>query len=62
MANELMTPDEVAAHLRRRVRTLEHWRAEGKGPPYLKIEGSVLYSREALNAWVAERVTKGGAT
>lgn len=36
-------------------RTLEKWRALGKGPPYLKLGRRVLYSTTDLEAWLKTR-------
>jgi hypothetical protein len=40
--------------------TLNHWRANGKGPPCSRLvggkRGRVFYSIAALNAWVRERL------
>lgn len=50
MAGRRYTTREAAARLRRSPRTLEDWRADRKGPPY--IDGvPVLYREEDLDAW-----------
>jgi len=36
-------------------RTLEQWRYQGKGPPYLKVGRQVRYLREELDAWLQGR-------
>lgn len=36
-------------------RTLEQWRYQGKGPPYLKVGRQVRYIREELDAWLQGR-------
>ena len=33
-------------------RTLEKWRVEGNGPPFLKLGRRVLYSVADLEAWI----------
>ncbi len=42
--------------------TLARWRAADplQGPPFVKIEGSIRYPREAVQKWLDER-TLGGA-
>ncbi len=49
----LLKEQEVAKMLRLEVSTLRRWRWEGRGIPYLKIEGAVRYDiavvREYLN-------------
>ena len=36
-------------------RTLDNWRSRGVGPPFVKINGAVRYSRKACAQWLAER-------
>ncbi len=36
-------------------RTLEKWRSEGTGPPFLKLGRRVLYSLADLETWVRSR-------
>lgn len=48
----LLTTTEVAAVLEIAPGTLENWRVQGKGPPYLKLYGHVRYSPTAVQAWV----------
>lgn len=53
----LATPQEVADHLRKAVRTLEQWRYLGIGPRYVKPTAkSVLYRWSDVDAWIAENV------
>lgn len=40
---DLLTPAEVAKHLRVSVRTLTRWRSDGEGPAYSKIGRHVVY-------------------
>jgi hypothetical protein len=47
---------EAATLLRLSPGTLANWRWRGQGPPFAKIGGRVLYEREALIAWVRDRV------
>jgi phage terminase Nu1 subunit (DNA packaging protein) len=55
----LLTQAETAHVLSVSERTLEAWRAQDKGPPWLRIgEGKgkgVRYDHEKLKAWVAEQ-------
>lgn len=37
-------------------RTLERWRWEGIGPPYLKIGGRILYRLEDIEAYEREQI------
>ena len=52
-----LTPLEVAARLRTSRGVLANWRSQGRGPAYLKLEGSILYRLSDLEAWEAERLT-----
>ena len=38
--------------------TRNHWRSEGRGPPYLKLGARVAYSGRALNEWLAARTVQ----
>ena len=33
--------------------TLQRWRSEGSGPPYLKVGGRVLYDEQTVHEWCA---------
>ena len=51
---DLMKPDAVSAEvLLVSVKTLANWRSQRIGPPYLKINGTVRYSRKAVEKWLA---------
>ena len=48
----LLKEDEVAKHLGISIETLRKWRAQKKGPPYLKLESdAVRYQPSDLAAW-----------
>ncbi len=54
MSNEVyLTPDEVEERYRGQItlRTLRNWRSQGKGPPFTKIGGGILYSLDQLMLW-----------
>ncbi|MGY0503814.1 helix-turn-helix domain-containing protein [Luteimonas sp. e5] len=55
LAAENLTTRQAAAWLSRSDETLKRWRRHRIGPPYFTINGRVLYSREALAAWVEEQ-------
>ena len=41
--------------------TLRRWRVFRTGPPFVKVNGyTVRYSREKLEAWLAEQPTAAG--
>ena len=47
-----MTPEHVAKKLTVAIQTLNNWRYEKKGPPWLKIEGNVRYPEDKFIQWV----------
>ena len=49
-----LTQAEAAEYLRLSQRTLERYRLAGTGPAYIRA-GRILYSRAALEDWVASR-------
>jgi excisionase family DNA binding protein len=52
---ELLTVPEAARYLRVSTRTLDRWRAEGIGPPSIKLpSGGRRYRRADLDRWLAE--------
>jgi predicted site-specific integrase-resolvase len=53
-----LTPDEVAATLRRTTKTLRSWRYLGKGPAYVTVEGRALYPETAVADYLT-RAPKG---
>jgi excisionase family DNA binding protein len=52
---ELLTVEEAAAVLRTPVATLRYWRHLGGGPDGFRLGRHVVYRREDVNRWVAER-------
>ncbi len=52
---EINTTEEAARYLRLRRQTLETWRLKGTGPAFLKLGRRVVYRREALERFMAER-------
>lgn len=44
----------AAEYLGVSVRTLEDWRAKGKGPKYVRIGHGIRYEVSELNAFIAE--------
>jgi hypothetical protein len=52
---EINTTEESARYLRLRKQTLEAWRLNGTGPAFLKLGRRVVYRREALERFMAER-------
>lgn len=52
---EISTTEEAARFLRLQKQTLEAWRLRGTGPAFLKLGRRVVYRREALEKFMAER-------
>jgi excisionase family DNA binding protein len=52
---ELLTIDEVAAHLRVSRKTLYNWRAIGTGPHGFRVGRTVRYRRESVERWLREQ-------
>lgn len=52
--DELLRSKQVAEILAVRTRVLTIWRANGLGPPFVKISArSIRYSRKGLEEWIA---------
>lgn len=43
---------ELAQHLGISMPTVQRWRKEGKGPPYIKIGQIIRYEKQAVEAWL----------
>jgi hypothetical protein len=52
----LLSEVELAAVLEVEVRTLAAWRAESRGPDYVKLGKSVFYRQCDLQAWIGANV------
>ena len=62
MGPEYLTTKEFAALVRRSERTVELWRASGKGPPVTVIQGKPLYAAADVQAWIAaQQVSRAAA-
>lgn len=53
-SKNLMTTNELASSLNRATETIVRWRREKKGPPYIRMQGRVLYDRVAVEKWLKE--------
>lgn len=36
-------------------KTLENWRSNGRGPPYYKVGGRIVYDDAEVDAWFASK-------
>ncbi len=56
--HDLMTTREAAALLRISKATLDRWRAEGRGPRYVRIGARVFYPRAELDRFLHEHLVE----
>ena len=54
---ELLTEREAAALLRLKVKTLQAWRLQKRGPRYAKFGSRVFYPRAEIERFVEESLT-----
>jgi hypothetical protein len=52
LLSDKLSTVELATELKRTPETLIRWRRLRRGPPYLRINGRVLYNRSAVEAWL----------
>ena len=52
MVSTKLTQAQTARFLGTPVATLTKWRFRRKGPPYIKLEGKVVYGKDDLEAWI----------
>ncbi len=50
-----LTRREAARELRLGVRTLDRWRSQNAGPPFVRVGRRVFYRVEAIRGWLAAR-------
>jgi hypothetical protein len=55
---KLLITQQLAQHLDLSPRTLERWRHEGTGPPWLEIGGCIRYDPGDIEKWKAARRNK----
>lgn len=58
-AQDVLSAAAAAAALGLSIKTLEKWRGEGKGPPFLKMGRKVAYRRGVLVQWLKSQETRG---
>ena len=54
-----LTTRQLAARWQVSVRTLERWRSERHGPPWIVVRGSVRYAEVEIEAFEAEHRQAG---
>jgi predicted site-specific integrase-resolvase len=58
---ELLRTKRVAVELRVSERTLERWRSQGEGPPFVAMGGGIFYRRADLAEYLKLRKAHGRA-
>jgi excisionase family DNA binding protein len=53
----LATPRQVSDHTRVSERTLEYWRAHGKGPRYVRMGRHVRYDWADVKSWLEQQAS-----
>ena len=56
--DQLLPETEAAPRCGVKRQTLQMWRQQRRGPPFIKVEGAVRYSRRDLEAWLASRTVR----
>jgi hypothetical protein len=55
LLSEFLTKEELAAELRRDVRTVDRWHVLGLGPPRTCFGRSIFYKRSSVQKWLADQ-------
>lgn len=53
--SEYLTKAELAAQLKRSIRTVDRWALTGDGPPYVRIGKRTLYRKQSVIDWLRSR-------
>lgn len=53
MGDELRKPSWLAQRLEKSSKTLETWRREGVGPPYVRVGRDIRYRESDVERWLA---------
>ncbi len=57
----LLTEREVADFIGKSVKTLHRWRKQGRGPVFMKVGATTMFTRRDLSEWMQEqRIRPGG--
>ena len=57
---ELLTARKTAELLNIPEKTLQRYRSQGEGPPFIKIGGLIRYNRQALEQYLCDQTYNGG--
>jgi len=55
LAEEFITPEQLAQLLGKKLRTINWWREDKQGPPYTLVGKTVLYKKSSVMRWLTER-------
>jgi hypothetical protein len=53
-ASSWLTPEQVAVKLGLPIETIVAWRAQGHGPPWVRVGDEIRYSEADLTRWLGE--------
>lgn len=56
----LLSPEEIATMLEVTAHTLAQWRAEKRGPAYVRLGRNVFYRLADVQAWIDDSVCAAG--
>ena len=54
-ADELLTPEELAAELKRPVGTMYKWHQRGLGPKGIRLGRTIVFRRDDVLSWLDEQ-------
>lgn len=60
LASAKFTTEELALELKRSPATLMRWRRQRIGPPYIRLQGRVLYDRNQVESWLHAQTVSSG--
>jgi hypothetical protein len=61
LLSDKLTTRELAAEIKRAPETIIRWRRLRIGPPFLRVQGRVLYDRAKVEQWLQEQSVQAGA-
>ncbi len=61
LLSDKLTTRELASELKRAPETIVRWRRQRIGPPWIRLQGRVLYDRKTVEAWLQGQQVQAGA-
>jgi len=55
MKSPLLSPASASSYLSVSKHTLDNWRKKNKGPPYVRVEGLIMYLQSDLDDWIHKK-------